>query len=88
MVHQTAQQSTEHAAREGHQAAQTQDIAEQRGHKGHAEAPVGPQQHRAQDVDHVLHRRALAAEDGEAEHAAHHAQGTEHTGKGKNHLLK
>jgi len=31
----------------------------------------------------VLHRGALAAEHGKAEHAAHYAQGTEHTGKGK-----
>jgi len=31
----------------------------------------------------VLHRGTLAAEHGKAEHAAHYAQGTEHTGEGK-----
>ncbi len=50
-----------------------------RGHEGHADAPPGPQQNGAQDIDHVLHRGALAAEHGEAEHAAHDAQRTEHS---------
>ncbi len=34
----------------------------------------GPQQHRAGHVDHVLDGCTFAAEHGEAEHAAHHAQ--------------
>ena len=80
-VDQAAEQGTEHAAREGHQAAQTQDIAEQRGHKGHAHAPPRAKQHGAGHVDHVLDGCAFAAEHGEAEHAAHHAQSAQHTGQ-------
>ena len=83
MVCKAAQQRTEHTAGEGHQTAQTQQVAQQGSHKGYAHAPPGPQQNGAQHVDHMLHRGALAAEHGEAEHAAHHAQGTEHTGEGK-----
>ena len=81
MVHKAAQQCAEHAAGEGHQAAQTQQVAQQRGHEGHADAVVGAQQHSAQDVDHVLHRGAFAAKNGEAEHAAHHTQSAQHTGQ-------
>ena len=81
MVHQTAQQRAEHAAREGHQTAQAQQIAQQGSDKGYAYTPPGPQQHGAQHIDHVLHRSTFAAEHREAEHAAHHTQGTEHTGQ-------
>ena len=79
MVGQPAEQSPKHAAGECHQAAQPQQIAQQRGHKGHAHPVVRAQQHGAQDVDHVLYRGALAAKDGEAEHAAHHGKRAEHS---------
>ena len=79
MVGQPAEQSPKHAAGECHQAAQPQQIAQQRGHKGHAHPVVRAQQHGAQDVDHVLYRGALAAKDGKAEHAAHHGKRAEHS---------
>ena len=81
MVHKAAQQCAEHAAGEGHQAAQTQQIAQQRGHKGHAHAPPRAKQHRAGHIDHVLDGCTFAAEHGEAEYAAHHAQSAQHTGQ-------
>ena len=39
VVHQTAQQRAEHAAREGHQTAQAQQVPQQGGHKGYAYTP-------------------------------------------------
>ena len=39
-------------------------------------------QHGTQHIDHVLHRRAFAAEYGEREHAADNGHGAQHTGQG------
>ena len=62
-----AEQRTEHTARESHQAAQTQQVAQQGGHEGYAHAIVRPQQDGTEDVDHVLDGGAFAAEDGESD---------------------
>ena len=65
-----AQQCAEHTAGKCHQAAQTQQVAQQAGAKGDPDPIPGTQQHRAQDVDHVLHRRTFAGKDREGEEAA------------------
>ena len=78
-----AEQCAEHAARESHQTAQTQQVAQQGGDESHAHAVVRPQQDSAEDVDHVLHRGAFAAEDREGEDAAHDSDSAEHTGEGQ-----
>ena len=80
VVDQTAQQGPQHAAREGHQGAQGQQIAQQGGGEGHPDAVSRPQQDGAQDVDHVLDRGALAAQHHEGKRAAHHGHGAQQAG--------
>ena len=81
MEDEAAEQRAEHTARESHQAAQTQQVAQQGGHEGYAHAIVRPQQDGTEDVDHVLDGGAFAAENGEGEDAAHDGEGAEHTGQ-------
>ena len=81
VVDNAAQQSAAHAAGERHQAAKAQQVAQQAGHKCGTNAIPGPQQNGAQYIDHVLHRRALAAKYRERKHAANNSNGTQNTGQ-------
>lgn len=81
MVDNAAQQSAAHAAGERHQAAKAQQVAQRAGHKCGTNAVPGSQQNGAQYIDHVLHRRALAAKYRERKHAANNSNGTQNTGQ-------
>ena len=67
----------------GQDAAGAQQVAQQAGAEGHPHAVPGAQEHGAEDVDHVLHRGAFAAEDGEGEDAAHHGHRTQDARQGQ-----
>ena len=68
---------------EGQEAAPAQEVAQQAGHEGRGQAVPGPQEDGAEDVDHVLHRGALASEDREGEQTPRHGHGAEDAGQGQ-----
>ena len=82
-VNETAQQSAEHTAGEGHKASETEQVSKQACDKRGQHPVPGAEQNRAQHVYHVLNGRALTAENGEREHTADDGDGAEDGGNGE-----
>ena len=82
-VHDAAQQRAQHAAREGHERTEPQQIAQQARDKGDGHAVPRAEQNSAQDVHHMLHRRTLAAEHRKRKQASHNGDGAQQGGNGK-----
>ena len=78
-----AQQCAEHASGESHETAQAEQIADKRGDKRRTHAIRRAEQHRAYDVHHMLHRRALAAEHGKGKQTSHDCNGAEYARRRK-----
>ena len=83
LIQQARQQRAHHRARKGEQAARADQVADERGDKGRAQAVPWAEQHARDDIDHVLHRRALGRTNRDGKHAANHRDCGQQTGQGQ-----
>ena len=76
-IRKAAQQRAEHTARKRHQASQAHEISKQAGRERPGHTIQGAKEHGIENVNHVLHRCALAAKDWEGKGAACHSNGAQ-----------
>ena len=81
MIGESAQERTDHAAGECHEAAEPRDVAEKARGKCDADAPERAEEYGGEDVDEVLHGGAAAPEHGDAEQSAEYGNGDEDAGE-------